>query len=200
MAMPAVEHCAKAITTETSFRAISIPEATLKMTPSLRLQLVAPGFQGIAVETGASREEVAMRIAIVGCGLIGQKRLRSLRPGDEVVALVDSTRARAEGLAAQARGAAVLTDWRAAVERTDVDAVFVATSNDALAPITLAAVEAGKHVLVEKPAARGPRGADANHRGGQSAGAFAFRSASITGTIRRCSRRARCSTRASSVR
>jgi predicted dehydrogenase len=35
-----------------------------------------------------------------------------------------------------------------------VDAVVVATTNDALAPVTLAAVRAGKHVLVEKPAAR----------------------------------------------
>ena len=36
----------------------------------------------------------------------------------------------------------------------DVDIVVVATTNNALAPITLAAVQAGKHVLVEKPAAR----------------------------------------------
>jgi predicted dehydrogenase len=97
-----------------------------------------------------------MKIAIVGCGLIGQKRLRSLRPGDQVVALVDPAKERAQNLASQVRDAAVLTDWRAAVERTDVDAVFVSTSNDALAAVTLGAVEAGKHVLVEKPAARAP--------------------------------------------
>jgi predicted dehydrogenase len=97
-----------------------------------------------------------MRVAIVGCGLIGGKRLRSLRPGDRVVALVDPARERAQGLVAHAPDAEVLTDWRAAVARPDVDAVFVATSNDALAPVTLAAVEAGKHVLVEKPAARAP--------------------------------------------
>jgi len=97
-----------------------------------------------------------MKFAIVGCGLIGGKRLRSLRPGDQVVAVVDPLRERAQSLAAQARGAVALTDWRAAVERPDVDAVFVATSNDMLAPITLGAVEAGKHVLVEKPAARAP--------------------------------------------
>ena len=97
-----------------------------------------------------------MKFAIIGCGLIGQKRLRSLRPGDQVVAVVDPVLERAQALAAQARGAAALTDARQAVARADVDAVFVATSNDALAPVTMAAIEAGKHVLVEKPAARNP--------------------------------------------
>ena len=99
-----------------------------------------------------------MRVAIVGCGFIGNKRLRSLPPDSSVVAVVDPARERAEALAAQARGArpAVLTDWREAVGRPDVDAVIVSTSNDALAPVTGAAVEAGKHVLVEKPAARKP--------------------------------------------
>ncbi len=97
-----------------------------------------------------------MRMAIVGCGLVGRKRLNSLRPGDKVVALVDSVKERAERLADLAPNSDALTDWREAVQRKDVDVVLVATSNDALAPITLAAVEAGKHVLVEKPAARTP--------------------------------------------
>lgn len=97
-----------------------------------------------------------MKFAIVGCGLIGQKRLRSLRPGDQVVVVADPVLERAQALAAQAKGAAAVNDWRQAVERADVDAVFVATSNDALAPVTMGAVEAGKHVLVEKPAARNP--------------------------------------------
>ncbi|HEY4158074.1 MAG TPA: Gfo/Idh/MocA family oxidoreductase [Polyangiaceae bacterium] len=97
-----------------------------------------------------------MRFAIIGCGLIGGKRLRSLRPEDSVVAVADPILERAQALAAQARGAEASSDWRAVVERPDVDAVFVATSNDALATVTLAAVEAGKHVLVEKPAARTP--------------------------------------------
>jgi predicted dehydrogenase len=97
-----------------------------------------------------------MRFAIVGCGLIGQKRLRSLRPGDKVVVAADPVMERAEALAAEARDAHALTDWRQAVERADVDAVFVSTSNDALAAVTMAAVEAGKHVVVEKPGARNP--------------------------------------------
>ncbi|HVZ73668.1 MAG TPA: Gfo/Idh/MocA family oxidoreductase [Polyangia bacterium] len=97
-----------------------------------------------------------MRFAIVGCGLIGQKRLRSLKVPDQVTVTCDPVLERAQALANQAKGATAMTDWRAAVARPDVDAVFVATSNDALAAVTLAAVEAGKHVVVEKPAARNP--------------------------------------------
>src|SRR5205823_4748504 len=40
------------------------------------------------------------------------------------------------------------------IARDDVDAVIVATSNQALVPVTAAAIRHGKHVLVEKPAAR----------------------------------------------
>jgi predicted dehydrogenase len=40
------------------------------------------------------------------------------------------------------------------IQRSDVDIVVIATTNDALVETSLAAVQAGKHVLVEKPAAR----------------------------------------------
>jgi predicted dehydrogenase len=92
-------------------------------------------------------------VAIVGCGSIGQKRARALGSA-RLVCCVDSDQGRAQALARTSAGAAALTDWRDALARTDVDIVIVATTNDALAPITTAAVQAGKHVLVEKPAAR----------------------------------------------
>lgn len=94
-----------------------------------------------------------MNFAIIGCGLIGRKRLRALKDHRLIVA-ADVCLERAEALAAQRPGAAATTDWHAAVMRPDVAAVVVATTNDCLAPVTLAAVRAGKHVLVEKPAAR----------------------------------------------
>lgn len=101
---------------------------------------------------------MSLRVAIVGCGLIGNKRAKSLAGGDNagarVVAAVDANLARAEQLAAAQPGCSAGADWQAVVARADVDAVVVATTNDYLAPITLAAVKAGKHVLVEKPAAR----------------------------------------------
>lgn len=94
-----------------------------------------------------------MRVAIIGCGLIGNKRARAL-DADRLVAAADSNFGRAQQLAAQHGGAVASDDWREVVGRDDVDVVVVATTNDVLAPATLAAVRAGKHVLVEKPAAR----------------------------------------------
>ncbi|MFJ4716736.1 Gfo/Idh/MocA family protein [Streptomyces sp. NPDC088785] len=49
--------------------------------------------------------------------------------------------------------AAAETDWRALIERDDVDLVDVCTPGDSHAEIAIAALEAGKHVLCEKPLA-----------------------------------------------
>jgi predicted dehydrogenase len=93
-------------------------------------------------------------VAIIGCGSIGQKRARALGPAARLVGCVDVDPARAEALARTSSGARMMTDWREATSHPDVDIVIVATTNDALAPMTEAAIHAGKHVLVEKPAAR----------------------------------------------
>ena len=93
-----------------------------------------------------------LNLGIVGCGLIGRKRAQALGPG-KLVACSDAVFSRAQALAA-AHGAQAVPDWRDLVSRPEVQAVVVATTHDWLAPVTLAAVEAGKHVLVEKPAAR----------------------------------------------
>jgi predicted dehydrogenase len=94
-----------------------------------------------------------MRVAIVGCGLIGQKRSKALGRCS-IVACADSKFARAQALAGAHKGAEAFADWRKAVELKNVDIVIVATTHDSLSEITLAAMKAGKHVLVEKPAAR----------------------------------------------
>jgi predicted dehydrogenase len=93
-----------------------------------------------------------MRIGIIGCGLIGQKRAAAIGVDDSIAMVCDTDLDRASGLAART-GTAASTDWRKLLQ-IDIDGVIVATSHDSLAPIALAAVEAGKHVLLEKPAAR----------------------------------------------
>jgi len=90
-------------------------------------------------------------VAIIGCGLIGPKRARAL-PGARLIACADLIDARAQQLATAYD--AVVCDWREAVRRDDVQIVIVATTNDALAAVAYEAIEAGKHVLIEKPAMR----------------------------------------------
>ena len=92
-------------------------------------------------------------IGIVGCGMIGQKRAKALGTGGRLVACADIDVDRAEFLA-RSSAAKVFRDWRELVWLPEVDIVVIATLHDSLAAITLAAIEAGKQVLVEKPAAR----------------------------------------------
>ena len=92
-------------------------------------------------------------IGIVGCGMIGQKRAKALGVGGQLVACADIDITRAEHLA-QGSDAKAFFDWHKLIELPEVDIVVIATLHNSLAEITLAAVNAGKHVLVEKPAAR----------------------------------------------
>jgi predicted dehydrogenase len=95
---------------------------------------------------------VAVRIGIVGCGLIGQKRAQALA-GATLVACGDADPARARALAARAPGARAVAPEEV-IAAPDVDLVVVATPHHVLPELTIAAIRAGKHVLVEKPAAR----------------------------------------------
>ena len=95
---------------------------------------------------------MSVRVGIVGCGVIGRRRAAWLA-GAQLVACSDADRARAEMLAQSQPDARVLHHWRELLA-ADLDVVIVATTNDALAEISIAALEAGKHVLVEKPAGR----------------------------------------------
>jgi predicted dehydrogenase len=95
-----------------------------------------------------------MNIAIVGCGLIGLKRMKSLG-SHRLIAVSDVQLDRAKQLAAQSKDSPIATtDWRTAIQRDDVNLVIIATTNNVLAEIGIAAAQAGKHVLIEKPAAR----------------------------------------------
>jgi predicted dehydrogenase len=96
---------------------------------------------------------MSLGVAIVGCGLVGRKRAGALG-GSRLLACTDLDPIRAASLAAMFPGATAVDCWQDAVLRPDVDVVVVATTNNALAPMTAAALDAGKHVLVEKPAGR----------------------------------------------
>jgi predicted dehydrogenase len=69
-------------------------------------------------------------------------------------AVADVSKERADQLAGKYPSVDTYADWQEMIARDDLDLIIVSTTNNWLAPITLAAVMAGKHVLVEKPAAR----------------------------------------------
>ena len=105
------------------------------------------------------RLEMNPRIAIIGCGLIGRKRLAAL-PAGAFAAACDLEIGRAEQLVASAKAGSATDDAARVLADPAIDAVIVCTLNAALAPLALAAIRAGKHVLVEKPGAISTEQAD----------------------------------------
>jgi predicted dehydrogenase len=94
------------------------------------------------------------KVAIIGCGLIGEKRARTLSNGAQLVACADKIAERAEALAGRFPHCIAYTDWHEVIKRGDVDIVIIATLHATLAEMALAAVKAGKHCLIEKPAGK----------------------------------------------
>ncbi|QUL56073.1 Gfo/Idh/MocA family oxidoreductase [Paenibacillus tritici] len=99
------------------------------------------------------------RVGVIGCGGIANgKHLPSLSRQDkvQVVAFCDIIKERAEAAAEQFGGAeaAVYTDYQELLKDASIDIVHVLTPNDAHAEISIAALEAGKHVMCEKPMAK----------------------------------------------
>ncbi len=93
-------------------------------------------------------------IGIIGCGLMGYRHsmaVKALR-GAKVTAVTDIMPAAAEKLAGKI-GAAAVSSHQDLLKRPDVDAVVIAVSDDAHLVVTLDAVAAGKHILLEKPLA-----------------------------------------------
>jgi len=96
-----------------------------------------------------------MNIGIIGCGFIGQKRSKNLA-GHRLVAVCDVDFQKAHELREQygKETCEAFKDWRELLDpRSDIDIVIVCTTHNLLAPIGLAALKAGKHVLLEKPGA-----------------------------------------------
>ena len=102
-----------------------------------------------------SEHKTKLRVGIIGVGGIGKLHLKSFAavPEATLVAIADANPERLAEMAAEFRVPATYTEYRALLDRDDIDAVSVCTPNFLHAPATLAALEAGKHVLCEKPLA-----------------------------------------------
>ena len=100
-----------------------------------------------------------VRIGIIGCGgIANRKHMPSLKRLDnvEMVAFCDIIAERAEKAAKEfgIEGAKAYTDFNEMLAKEKLDVVHVCTPNNVHAPATVASLEAGCHVMCEKPMAK----------------------------------------------
>lgn len=95
-----------------------------------------------------------LRLAFLGCGFITQVHSRHLKGFKSEIrcSYASRDRARAEAYCRRYQGAGSYADYAAALDDPRVDAVVVAVPPSVHLDLTLRALDAGKHVLVEKPA------------------------------------------------
>ncbi|MCB2012470.1 MAG: Gfo/Idh/MocA family oxidoreductase, partial [Geminicoccaceae bacterium] len=111
-----------------------------------------------------------LRVGLVGCGFMGKAHSNAWRqvgrffdiPFDiELVGLAARDAEKARAFADRWGYASLETDWRTLVERDDIDLVDICAPNHLHRDIAIAAAEAGKWVLTEKPLAMdGDQGAE----------------------------------------
>jgi predicted dehydrogenase len=103
-----------------------------------------------------------LRFGLVGCGRVAPRHGQSLLdlPTTRLVATADLIEKRAQRFAAEF-GGEVVADYRRLLDRLDIDVVDICTPSGLHAQMAIAAMQAGKHVLVEKPMALSLADADA---------------------------------------
>ncbi len=96
-----------------------------------------------------------IRVGVLGAGAIGKIHIDCYKelPGVEVVAFAEKGDARAKERAKVVGIDRFYGDWKKMLAAKDIDAVDVCTPNCLHAPMTIAGLKAGKHVICEKPMA-----------------------------------------------
>ncbi|MFC1525210.1 Gfo/Idh/MocA family protein [Candidatus Latescibacterota bacterium] len=95
-----------------------------------------------------------LRLAVIGLGAVGRRHLKTAGQDQrvELVAVADLDEASARRVSEEA-GTNSYTDYRRLLEAEQLDAVVIATPHHLHAPMALDCLDAGAHVLVEKPIA-----------------------------------------------
>src|SRR4051812_47720552 len=102
-----------------------------------------------------------LRTAIAGTGFIGAVHARAARlAGARLVGVAASSPERSAEAAGRLGAERAFADAEALVTSADVDVVHICTPNHLHVPLTLAALDAGKHVICEKPIALDAYGAE----------------------------------------
>ena len=121
-----------------------------------------------------SNQTTKVRAAVVGLGWPGIQHLKGYMadPRSEVIAVCDLDKGHARRVAKEYKVSRVYTDHLKMLENDDIDAVSVCLPNFLHAPISMDALNAGKHVLCEKPPARSAQEAlamaEAAHQNGRT--------------------------------
>ncbi|MEA3337462.1 MAG: Gfo/Idh/MocA family oxidoreductase [Chloroflexota bacterium] len=97
---------------------------------------------------------MTIRFGLIGCGRVAPRHAQSLSqlPETEMRAVADIRQDRAERFAAEYNTESFV-DYARLLDRSDIDAVSICVPSGLHARVALDALEAGKHVLVEKPIA-----------------------------------------------
>jgi predicted dehydrogenase len=117
---------------------------------------------------------VKVKIGVIGAGNISSLHVSGFKshPNAEIVAVCDNRLRKAEKRAAQWGVEKVFKKYEELLKQSDIDAVAILTPHYLHAPMVIAAAEAGKHVLVEKPMAVSLGEADAMISAARKAGVF----------------------------
>ena len=98
-----------------------------------------------------------LKVGIIGTGIIGKSHVRGYQsmPNDvEMVAVADINESEAQRVAQEHDIPHAFSDYRELLKIDEIDSVDVCLPNFLHAPVTIAALEAGKHVYCEKPMAK----------------------------------------------
>jgi len=103
-----------------------------------------------------------LRLAMIGSGFIAKAHSNAFRQVNhffqtpyqlDLQLLCGRTQSKLDAMASQWGWAETCTDWRTAIDRSDIDVIDIATPNALHGPIAIAAAQAGKIILCEKPLA-----------------------------------------------